>query len=89
MRIKEQETRLNLHEHDDDDEKIAKKKPKIRHTGFDLLVDPAFDTGWEHFVSPRTLQSVRRHSAMVYDGHYQWRVVNVSSDSSPIKLNHD
>ena len=39
------------------------------------------------FLSPRTLQSVWRHSAIVFDGHYYWHVRNASSDTSPIKLN--
>ena len=37
------------------------------------------------FLSPRTLQSVRRHSSNVFDSHYQWLVRNTSSDTSPFE----
>jgi len=36
------------------------------------------------FKSPRTLQSVRRHSAIVFVDHKHWRVGDISSDISPI-----
>ena len=39
---------------------------------------------WIFFYLPVSLQSVRGHSAVVFDGHYYWHVGNTSSDVSPI-----
>jgi hypothetical protein len=36
------------------------------------------------FKSLSTLQSVRRHSATVFDNHQRWHVGDISSDISPI-----
>jgi hypothetical protein len=36
------------------------------------------------FLSPSTLRSVRRHSAIVFENHKRWHVGDISSDISPI-----
>ena len=66
----------------------------VWRTGFGRGYGPvvrqtADDDRLTFFISPRTSQSVRRHSAVVFDGHYYRHVGNTSSDSSPIKLNHN
>ena len=46
---------------------------QITNVSFRLILQKQ----WTHFsfsLSPRTLQSVRWHSAILFDGHYNWHV---------------
>jgi len=42
------------------------------------------ETESQFFLSLSTLQSVRRHSATVFDNHRRWHVGDISSDISPV-----